>query len=590
MLVTALKRTAYFFLVAVMCLAGAGLALVLFDRSLPPTRAWAQASVDLILFPYDGFHNIGLPPETFSRDQIQGFMGPRTFSNSDNSWRQLGFVDSIDFLNPPPKPENELRVIVIGGSGAQGQEAPVPERFDRKLEALLNEKLSGTKWHTRFINMAMGGSITYQNYITINRWGRPLEPDIILSYSGRNDLWVPFIQGTDGFYLFPQLSYLTTLMDYSVDESEPAFMKLFAKYLPRIYGYTPFPFHIKDLFFGPEYRRIAINRYRRQFGHVPMGEAGGNRKSIDGIAVPLQAHALKSIKRDLLGIPIVVAWQYTNKTDISGNDLTEEIYDHMFDQVRDQSLGHCNDDWLFTNTHAMLRQMADPALGSAHLTPKGHTVVAGLLLEPMYEVLQKVIKRRSTEGAEIASSCANSSIASSSDRGRAKAAGTPPPPTGPFANWRHVGLTVQGDAEYAPDGTKTATKLIEDTSNGSRGISAVINVDLAKPISASLSAHPGEGRRLLLFLATGPNQIRCDVDLETGRVTPVATGVAKVTNCAATRQQQGWWRVEITGSIERARGADETLFGIAPTPEPFKTTYQGDGAGSIVIWNAAVAQ
>jgi hypothetical protein len=357
-----------------------------------------MSGANLILFPYDGWHNVGIPPQRFTRAEVEGFTGPRSFPNDDHSWIQLGFEDTMDFLDPPPKPANELRVIVIGGSGAQGQDAPVPERFDLKLEKLLNDELSGTQWHVRFINMAMGGSMTYQNFIAIDRWGVRLEPDIILSYSGRNDLWVTYQQGSDAFYMFSQLSYLAGLLDYSIRDEEPRFMRLFAKYLPRIYERTPIPFHLKDMFFGPEYRQLAIRRYREQFGLPDIeGDPAAYLRTIEAISIPLQVQGLKSIKRDLLGVPIVVSWQYTNKADIYGNNLSDEIYDHMFERVREESTGYCNGDWIFINTHDILRDMADPSLGGAHLTPKGHTVLAGLLLEPMHKLALSLIKRR-TDG------------------------------------------------------------------------------------------------------------------------------------------------------------------------------------------------
>jgi hypothetical protein len=162
--------------------------------------------------------------------------------------------------------------------------------------------------------------------------------------------------------------------------------------------------------------------------------------------------------------------------------------------------------------------------------------------------------------------------------------------SGAFAGWRYGGVAIQGDAEEAPDGTNTATKLTEDATENSRGISAIINIDLTRPVSASVSARQRNGRRLLLYLAAGPDQVRCDVDLGSGAVTAAPVGAAQVKNCAATAQNKGWWRVELTGNFDPAGGMGEKLVGIAPTVEPFKTTYQGDGNSYIVIWNQAVSQ
>ena len=162
--------------------------------------------------------------------------------------------------------------------------------------------------------------------------------------------------------------------------------------------------------------------------------------------------------------------------------------------------------------------------------------------------------------------------------------------SGAFAGWRYEGVKIQAGAEEAPDGTRSATKLIEDDIENSRGISAIINIDPTRPVSASISARQGKGRRLLLYLAVGPDQVRCDVDLWSGAATAAAVGAAQVKNCAATVETKGWWRVELTGSFDPAGGLGEKLVGIAPTVEPFKTTYQGNGNSYIVIWNQAVSQ
>jgi hypothetical protein len=162
--------------------------------------------------------------------------------------------------------------------------------------------------------------------------------------------------------------------------------------------------------------------------------------------------------------------------------------------------------------------------------------------------------------------------------------------SGAFAGWRYEGVTIQGDAEEAPDGTKSATKLTEDATENSRGISAIINIDLTRPVSASVSARQGEGRRLLLYLAAGSDQVRCDIDLGSGAVTAAPVGAGQVKNCAARAEKKGWWRVELTGSFDPAGGIGEKLVGIAPSVEPFKTRYQGNGHSSIVIWNQAVSQ
>ena len=73
----------------------------------------------------------------------------------------MGFAIDFDLLNPPPKNANEFRIILIGGSGAQGWGASSTEHtMARLLEQRLNQAEDGR--HYRVINMAMGSSMTHQ--------------------------------------------------------------------------------------------------------------------------------------------------------------------------------------------------------------------------------------------------------------------------------------------------------------------------------------------------------------------------------------------------------------------------------------------
>jgi hypothetical protein len=175
------------------------------------------------------------------------------------------------------------------------------------------------------------------------------------------------------------------------------------------------------------------------------------------------------------------------------------------------------------------------------------------------------------------------------DRPEAHNAAPPFATASEFANWRIRGAKLEGGMQ-APDGTATGTKLVEDAANSPHGISAIINIDRSKPVSASLSAHAGSGRRLLFFISSGSDQISCDIDLISGRTTIKVAGAAQPGNCAATAQGQQWWRVDLTGLLGRESDSGETILGIATTAEPFTGSYQGDDNSHILVWNPAVGQ
>ena len=167
-------------------------------------------------------------------------------------------------------------------------------------------------------------------------------------------------------------------------------------------------------------------------------------------------------------------------------------------------------------------------------------------------------------------------------------AATAPAKSG-FDTWSFVGLTGQANAATAPDGTNTAYKLMENNETTSHAMTAVVNFDPLKPIGASVYSRDGNGRRLMLYLAHGQNQVRCDVDLASGRTQLKATGAAIPSSCKTTAQKDGWWRIETAGITGSAGSAAPPIVGITPTKEPFGELYAGSG-GHVFIWNAEVSQ
>jgi hypothetical protein len=162
------------------------------------------------------------------------------------------------------------------------------------------------------------------------------------------------------------------------------------------------------------------------------------------------------------------------------------------------------------------------------------------------------------------------------------------PRTG-FDTWRFTGAAGQANAARAPDGSNNAYKLSEQPGGGSKSIEATINLDPAKSIGASLSARSENGRRLLVYLATDDNRITCDVDLESGKATLRTTGAAHSGTCNAKPQKEGWWRIELQGILTSPGGSGVTVLGIALAREPFEQSYEADGTGSVLIWNAAAS-
>jgi hypothetical protein len=134
------------------------------------------------------------------------------YRDYDRTTGRLGFFD-VDVLNVPPKAPCEKRIILIGGSGAQGWGARTnADTIARRLETWLNPDAEAQKFTIKVFNLAMGSSISYQNFIALNLHGHRIEPDLIVSYSGRNDYRIPEDNRNDGYYYFNELLALSQVV------------------------------------------------------------------------------------------------------------------------------------------------------------------------------------------------------------------------------------------------------------------------------------------------------------------------------------------------------------------------------------------
>jgi hypothetical protein len=105
------------------------------------------------LFPYSGWH---IQANFHHKGDMPWEHQP--YKDYDVKSGSMGFFVDFDLNNPPPKKPNEFRVILIGGSGAQGWGGRTNEdMLYRQLEYKLNAALKDTGFEVKVINMAMGG-------------------------------------------------------------------------------------------------------------------------------------------------------------------------------------------------------------------------------------------------------------------------------------------------------------------------------------------------------------------------------------------------------------------------------------------------
>ena len=106
---------------------------------------------------------------------------------------EWGFVSDAQFADETARKKgpHEFRIIVVGGSGAQGHgDSCLDATFERRLEKSLAASLAAkdAHWKVRVYNLAIMGQFAEDNYHVLHQFGHALDPDLIVFYNGPNDL------------------------------------------------------------------------------------------------------------------------------------------------------------------------------------------------------------------------------------------------------------------------------------------------------------------------------------------------------------------------------------------------------------------
>lgn len=319
---TMLRRTFSTVIVVFICLAAALTALKLFDMYL-------MATVPAPLIPDEEF------PKTTMRSfeiypytggQVQPYMresGELLWSNAYKDFdvvsSEYGFFIDHPLEAWPRKVPNEIRIILTGGSAAQGWGGRTnADMFYKLLPARMTQDLGG-RCTVTVVNLAMGGSIIYQNFIALNKWAHELDPDAVLSFSGHNEIALPWLSrsddnGTD------RAAAAERVFRFS---ASPEWLKELAEWFPGLIKRTKIGAAVRLNYFD-QYRREWTAAYvvSRMAPHEkPISKAEEValwRKIHDGMTIddamhrlsaPLYIHGLKSIGRDFVDIPVFAVFQ-----------------------------------------------------------------------------------------------------------------------------------------------------------------------------------------------------------------------------------------------------------------------------------------
>tara|TARA_R110002072_G_scaffold51608_6_gene138399 strand:+ start:4660 stop:6021 length:1362 start_codon:yes stop_codon:yes gene_type:complete len=287
-----------------------------------------------------------------------------------------GYFVEVDLDVPPPKKANEFRVLFIGGTAAQGWGATRPENvIAAKLASMLQSRLQGR--FVRVINLAMFDHTALQNARGLNRWGNGLEPDLLVAFSGAEDLLVSQETRSDAWR---QHVTMNTESFLSRPGEDPTWLRSLAWAFPGIvlqseHGrtlrrlavdrfvtlgherYLSRRRHTQDLYSHLEaYERMLRDKTAARgpdtfrgpevFRALPRPEYKQGVPSVfSEVSVPVFLHAFKSMKRDLLEIPILLVYQPIDWR--SAQPFMWEEYERFRKDTQAGLRDYLNSEWSF---------------------------------------------------------------------------------------------------------------------------------------------------------------------------------------------------------------------------------------------------
>ena len=150
------------------------------------------------------------------------------------------------------------------------------------------------------------------------------------------------------------------------------------------------------------------------------------------------------------------------------------------------------------------------------------------------------------------------------------------------AAWTKTNATVTANAVYAPDGTLTADKLVENTAASTAhyvDFSSTSLVPTGSVVTASVYLKAGERNWINLNLGTAQSAY---FNLATGTV---GTTVGTLIGTSITSVGNGWWRCSITATTAASTGRLSVYIATANGT----LSYTGDGTSGIYVWGAQLS-
>src|SRR5580704_6207675 len=340
----------------------------------------------------------------FTGGQIQAFKTERKtlwsnyYDEFDVTSGEYGFFIDFRLEAPPPKADNEIRIVLTGGSAAQGWGGRTnADMFYQLLPARLTQELQehGQNCKVTVVNLAMASSLIYQNFIALNKWAHPLQPDAIVSFSGHNELAIPETTRGDFDQFASQAGGLLHVLRYS---ASPRWVKMLAQYYPGIVKRTALGSLIR-LMYLPDYSddweaKYLLSRIDPTFGPMPREELQRRYQAaiksmttdqiVDSVSIPLYENSLESISRDFPGTPVFAVFQPLYQSPDVYTRMTTVVPGRVNDQDHYADIKFLNLQRVWEEHNYFPGSLVD----SAHLSNDGHKLVTTYLSDWLVPFVQ----------------------------------------------------------------------------------------------------------------------------------------------------------------------------------------------------------
>jgi hypothetical protein len=298
------------------------------------------------------------------------------------------WVRGVDLRKPPPKRSDEFRILLIGFGASQGP------GIGSHLADLLNAAPHNPGRFINVIDLSMYGSILYQGYLALNWAGHAFRPDMIVAHTGFMEWAVPlYFEKLPGVFC-GFTKFAAADMYFRRAWEMPSGMSWLQTFFPNIMTRTNLGFALKALdidYFAERGRQGYVEHRGLRYSSLS--------EMFDKYTIPFFVNTLRSIKRDFLGIPVVVAWQAVeNEPDefLPFGDprsaLGVDFYERIYRTAKYQLQNYLNNDWAFVDVHGAVasdvRQIGfDPS-------PEAQSIIAQVIARETTSFLRPYLGNR----------------------------------------------------------------------------------------------------------------------------------------------------------------------------------------------------